>query len=57
MAGGSATASSGDTTVLATVVCEPPPQPLWKQRLFGNFLEVSAGFHHAPAGGLMGSMY
>ena len=40
LADGSATASTGDTTVLATVVCEPPPQPLWKQRLFGNFLEV-----------------
>ena len=42
LADGAATASSGDTTVLATVVCEPPPQPFWKQRLWGSFLEVRA---------------
>lgn len=44
LADGAATASSAGTTILATVVCEQPQQPLWKQRLHRPFLEVRAAF-------------
>ena len=40
LADGSATASSGGTTVLATIVCEQLQQPLWKMRIHRPFLEV-----------------
>ena len=40
LADGSATASSGGATVLATVVCEQLQQPLWKMRIHRPFLEV-----------------
>lgn len=40
LADGSATASSGGTTVLATIVAEQLQQPLWKMRIHRPFLEV-----------------
>ena len=40
LADGAATLSSAGTTLLATVVCEQPQQPLWKQRIHQPFLEV-----------------
>ena len=42
LADGAATVSSGGTTLLATVVCEQPQQPLWKQRIHQSFLEVGS---------------
>lgn len=44
-ADGSAIARSGSTSVLTAVVCEPPPQPLWKARVYDNFLEVCSQRH------------
>jgi hypothetical protein len=40
LADGAAMARAEGTSVLAAVVCEPPPQPLWRARLLDNFLEV-----------------
>ncbi|CAL8469255.1 g8796 [Coccomyxa elongata] len=41
LADGAAIARSGSSSVLTAVVCEQPPQPLWKARVYDNFLEVN----------------
>lgn len=47
LADGAATVSSAGTTLLATVVCEQPQQPLWKQRIHQPFLEVARSISKA----------
>lgn len=40
LADGAAMARDDGTSMLAAVVCEAPPQPLWRARLHNDFLEV-----------------